>query len=379
MISRIKIEGFRCFKSVELKLGAFNLLVGANGTGKSSVLEAMRVIQGVGRGLTVGEILNGKVGDVYEAKWSGILGGGAMAGFGRLREGEGEMSVIEATIEEQGKTFIYRIGFDGARGRVMQESLTMGSRPIFDSRACRQANNGPVLRVRYNWGKIGRAHRMQFEVGRPVLGQLAEHGECSREHRKWIEICMQAMQEIELVDPAPVMRIPRMPEDVRLLTEMVKRMEGGELEDVAGMEDAEGEIVLMAIKGKREFPAEVLSEGARRYLAVLMDVMEGPIGGTILVRGIDKSVSPLRMKRLMEEIRTYASSVNGQVILTAHSPIVLSWVDEADYPTTFLCTRDEKSGSAEIRSLDQSDEFAELVKRHPLSNLFAEEWLEGMM
>jgi len=44
MIERIRIRNFRCLRDFEVKLGPLNFLVGANNTGKSSLLDALRVL-----------------------------------------------------------------------------------------------------------------------------------------------------------------------------------------------------------------------------------------------------------------------------------------------------------------------------------------------
>jgi hypothetical protein len=45
---------------VSLDLGPLNIFVGTNASGKTNFLEALRVLQGIGHGYTVDEILNGK-------------------------------------------------------------------------------------------------------------------------------------------------------------------------------------------------------------------------------------------------------------------------------------------------------------------------------
>ena len=74
MIDRIVIENFKSLRRVDLKLGRLNLLVGANGSGKSNVLDALRVLQGVGNGFTISEILDGKPEGAANARWEGIPG-----------------------------------------------------------------------------------------------------------------------------------------------------------------------------------------------------------------------------------------------------------------------------------------------------------------
>lgn len=44
MLSRISIEGFKCFDKVELTLGKMNLLTGANSSGKSSFIQSLLLL-----------------------------------------------------------------------------------------------------------------------------------------------------------------------------------------------------------------------------------------------------------------------------------------------------------------------------------------------
>lgn len=58
MIRRIAIDNFRCFTNLELLPGRVNLLLGANGSGKSSLFDLLAtVVELVRRGASVGEIL----------------------------------------------------------------------------------------------------------------------------------------------------------------------------------------------------------------------------------------------------------------------------------------------------------------------------------
>ena len=45
MLTRLYVDNFRCLTNFELKLDQANILLGANGTGKTSVLTALRRIQ----------------------------------------------------------------------------------------------------------------------------------------------------------------------------------------------------------------------------------------------------------------------------------------------------------------------------------------------
>ena len=75
MIERIAIENFKSLRNVDLALGRVNLFVGTNASGKSNFLDALRVLEGIGNGFTIGEILNGKPRSATNEIWAGIRGG----------------------------------------------------------------------------------------------------------------------------------------------------------------------------------------------------------------------------------------------------------------------------------------------------------------
>ena len=56
MVTRLYVDNFRCLVNFELKLDETNVLLGANGSGKTSVLDALRRIQNlVARGARIEE------------------------------------------------------------------------------------------------------------------------------------------------------------------------------------------------------------------------------------------------------------------------------------------------------------------------------------
>ena len=81
MIDRIVIENFKSLRKVDLPLGRLNLFIGANASGKSNFLDALRVLQGIGNGFTIGEILDGKARSATSEVWDGIRGGTGNACF----------------------------------------------------------------------------------------------------------------------------------------------------------------------------------------------------------------------------------------------------------------------------------------------------------
>jgi AAA15 family ATPase/GTPase len=60
MFTSLSLERFKNFKDAELKLGPFNVLIGANATGKSNIRDAFRFLHGVARGYSLADIIGEK-------------------------------------------------------------------------------------------------------------------------------------------------------------------------------------------------------------------------------------------------------------------------------------------------------------------------------
>ncbi|MBV9909333.1 MAG: AAA family ATPase, partial [Hyphomicrobiales bacterium] len=50
MISRLCISGYRSLRDVRLELGVFTVVTGANGSGKSSLYRALRLLADIAQG-----------------------------------------------------------------------------------------------------------------------------------------------------------------------------------------------------------------------------------------------------------------------------------------------------------------------------------------
>ena len=128
MIDRIVIKNFKSFRNVDLKLGRMNLFIGTNASGKSNFLDALRFLQGIGNGFTIGEILGGKPRTATTGAWTGIRGGSRYALFTCAEDTD------EVTIEIYGKlsglperNWEYQISFAPECGELREEELSVES------------------------------------------------------------------------------------------------------------------------------------------------------------------------------------------------------------------------------------------------------------
>src|SRR3954470_12662886 len=73
MLKRIRLKDFKSFVDEEVEVAPLTLLVGANASGKSNFLDAIRCLQGLVSGVTSSEVLNGEKRPGPKI-WQGIRG-----------------------------------------------------------------------------------------------------------------------------------------------------------------------------------------------------------------------------------------------------------------------------------------------------------------
>lgn len=69
MLSTVAVRGYRSLRDLTLPLGALTVITGANGTGKSSVYRALRLLADCGRGAVIGSLA--REGGLESVLWAG--------------------------------------------------------------------------------------------------------------------------------------------------------------------------------------------------------------------------------------------------------------------------------------------------------------------
>ncbi len=407
MIERIVIENFKSFRRVDLWLGRLNLLVGTNASGKSNFFDALRVLQGIGNGFTLQEVLDGKPRSATSEVWEAIRGGSARAS---LATGPGEdrlaFEVSGRFDEEGGKSWQYRIEFLAREGRLCLEKLSLNGGEVFDSSPIQNQPHEPGFEVRYYGGKKGRQPHLRFEKNRPVLIQMARggNGQWHKAHAEAAEKLARMLADMQRLDPSPALlrgyslahEIRRMgergenfaalvrtlcadPKTKEAYLSWLRELRPHEVDDVGTLSGAVGEPLFMLKEGGREFPAPVLSDGTLRFAAIAAALFQPDLPKVLTIEEIENGIHASRLRQLVELLRSRASEGTTQIVATTHSPIVLAWLKPEEYAQTFFCKRDEVSGESRICPLNEIPHFQETIRKQPISELFAEGWLEAAL
>ena len=371
-----------------------NLFIGANATGKSNLLDGFRVLVGIGRGFTIDEILNGKSRSATGEVWERIRGGTAHACFGSS-DGDGEIAIkvygnwdgILAMTRPDG--WEYHISFSpNLRGKVTDEYIDTKDLIYkhHDLPACFYTNPSlPVLGL-----------HQEIQQRNVTLNNLSGVG-----ISVWLLRLATLLSNAQRIDLVPevlraysqdklVGRMGDHGEDFAAVINMIchkestkdayltwlRQLRPEQIDDVGTLTGAVGEPMFMLRENGRTFPAPVLSDGTLRFAALTAAFFQHNMPGIMMIEEIENGIHPSRIQLLLDLMRTQGEYTKTQILATTHSAMILDWLQEEDYKTTFLCRRDESTGESRICSLADIPHFMDAVRKKPASELFSEGWME---
>jgi energy-coupling factor transporter ATP-binding protein EcfA2 len=392
MITEIGIEGFKSLEKVDLKLGKLNLFVGANASGKSNFLDALRVLQGIGYGFTIAEIFNGKPKSASSEVWEGIRGGTARAKFAGPAETQSSDPLafrVCLKAPRGSHVFSYSIHISTESGSIVSEGLKMDSMPLFETS---------------EWADSAALAENSHKSGRPALHSLDRVLSLDQAEEKELEASRKLLSNMQRLSPSPeilrtygqVLQADRIGEagenfaslvktilksrnDRDAFTSWLQQLLGTEAEKVKILKGAKGEPLFALERGGTDFNADVLSDGTLRFAALVSAFFQPDMPDVITVEEIENGIHPGRIRLLLELLKSQSSEDGPQVFATTHSPVVLAWLEEEDYETTFFCKRDEESGASIIKPLSEIPHLVELVRKHSISDMFVEGWMEAAL
>ena len=337
MLTRLYLDNFRCFENFEFKPGPLQVILGANGTGKSSFVDALRFLR---RFIVDGVALDDLRPLSQRTRW--------------LRKAK---QTFEIEVQLGGQSFRYRLEIEAkgnpARARVGSESLIADGEVVF------AFENGVVTRYppTKSGGKIprqGRASGIAEALGstRDVSYEADDRRSAlaTSPHRfkTWFEnlYCfrldpfrMGSRAPSEALHPAPDLSniaawyrgvgLAFRREDKTLLRSLADSIDGFEF--LRFQPIGEGVSVLQAEFARTgKFNFKELSDGQRCLIALYM-ILHFIVakGGAVVIDEPENFISLREIQPWLMSVRDAAEEAKGQILLISHHPEIMNqWAPE---------------------------------------------------
>jgi hypothetical protein len=391
MLKKIRLTHFKSFVDEEVEVAPLTLLVGANASGKSNFLDALRFLKGLTLDLTLREVLDGE--EKASDAWPGIRGLSQEAGWRRAPSFSIESTWRAPSDETR--------GLQGAEiGRIEQEPQLID---ITHRIVCRTA---PSIVCESEWMERGgvRMPSPFQDDPRSILGSTN------------FSQLSQIRQDIQ---PLPLRSLRFAVGGARFLDIQPAAMHGygrrgaplgnegknfsGVLADLSDdpilkdsfvawlrevcapeIEDLRFEEVkdlgdVMAFFVEKEgirISARSISDGTLRFLGTLLALQTARAGDVLLIEEIGEGLHPTRIQFLLELLESAVRQHNVQVIATTHSPVVLQWLAPERLREVVVFGRVPDRPGSLMRRLGEIPYFDEVVQREGIDELFSTGWLE---
>lgn len=404
MLRELVLHKFKSFVAQTVPLSPLTLLVGANGSGKSNVFDSMRVIQGIGLGLSFSEIFSGRYEGGREV-WSPIRGG--------LKEsciaGESIFYITAQWVEAEYAVF-YTLGCETVpEAASVAEMITQGLPEVTDlvnpvSKSLGKnvfPQPGNFFDVALASDGQGRKCKARISTHRSLLNQLQPQPRVRPEVYQSQAYLLDRFRRCIFLDLNPSLmrsyvpkgadelglsgqnlsavlwKICQDPQQRDLMQDWLTEVCAPELSALSFSETDLGDVMLKVQEGSGHWvSARSLSDGTLRFLGLLVALHTAKPGTTLLIEEVDNGLHPSRISLLLQLLTTYTSKKNIQVIATTHSPYLLSQLPKDRLAECVLLARTPESKGTVVRRFGELPHFEEVVRQDNFAHLFTTSWLE---
>lgn len=411
MIVSLSIENFKSYEFADLPLSPLTFLIGANASGKSNALEAIRVLSGLAKGSRLDDMARSIHGS------DNLIRGQAQDLFRHNSESftlackfEGvpdEWNCFDLTISLLSDSLIV------AGERV--SNCNSGDIPLYKIDSDANEHSDEVSVMYNNFEKGGNKPHVPCSNRQAIFYQLETPGRFDKTHEKSQKIIpevtkfiRETLRHIVFLDPRPTkmrdysfVKNTGMEEDgnnvssvlydicssgngrKKQLLDFIRSLPEQDIKDVRFIETERKDVMVKLVESfggeENETPAPLLSDGTLRVLAVAATLLSAPEGSLVVIEEIDNGVHPSRAETLVQQIKAVSQERNLRVLVTTHNPALLDSLPDSALGDVLCCYRDTKGGDSKIARLGDIERYPELVARGTLGELVTNRTLDRFL
>lgn len=412
MITAITLESFKSYRQARLSLAPLTVMVGANASGKSNFIEAMRLISWIAQGQRLSSIQ-------YAIQSGERVLRGTIDDLAYQRGGEFGFQV--ETSECQWNRLSMRLARRADGLHITSESLSHegATVPLYTLDQPSSAQGTDVGVAYNNFVRGASLPHVSCTDQLAIFTQLTSPASFEASDNQSRERIPTVARDLEkwlsamlFLDPVPArMRDYSFPTDAALqgdgsnvsavlyhlwgrddvdaaslashrhwILGFIQSLPEQKIEGLSFLEEPRGGVMVKlreTFGGEaRDYDASLLSDGTLRVLAIAAAMLSAPEGSLVVIEEIDNGVHPSRAHHLLHQIRQIAEERSLRVLLSTHNPALLDALPDSAVPDVLFCYRDLENGSSRLARLADLPEYPELMAQGTLGHLMTSGLLE---
>jgi len=405
VLSLFRITNFKSYKDASLELAPLTVLIGANASGKSNVIEGLRLLSWVLQGNRLGAIryavqeqdraIRGKVSDL------GYRGAASFTLACDTTDPDWDHYAITLERREDDDLHIRDERLTGPRSAV----------PLFEVVALSEGA-GSDLRVAYNnFARGGKKPQLTASDQMAILVQLQSSARFEGGHRKAQKEIPQVtsryqdwLSRITFLDPSPramrdysfktdetlretganlsgvLFNLCQCPEGRKSILDFIRALPEQDITAIDFLETPRGEVMVRLTETfgdtETQYDATLLSDGTLRVLSIAAAILSAPEHSLVVIEEIDNGVHPSRAEQLLGRISDIAKQRQLRVLISSHNPALLDALPEDAVPNVVFCFRDPKDGASRLVRLQDIPHYPQLIAQGSVGHLMTRGLIE---
>ena len=402
MLTSFTLENFKSFREpATLPLAPLTMLAGANASGKSNLVEALRLLSWIVQGTKLSEI-QGRL----QGPHSPIRGTARQLAFDSA---EGFLFSCMTTHPEWDEYSI-ALEYEGEKLCIYEENIANKEKRIsaFEFHVIEPDKSlTDIYNKRVRVFKLSSHSGILFDGGEsalPVLRSLTDTDEPSEIDEQTVRNISSKYQhwlsEILFLDPEPkhmrgysfisdiklsegsenlssVLRdLCRNPDNLVKVVDIVQALPEQDIQKLNFVETPRNEVMvaLTEMSGEKEvtFDASLLSDGTLRVLSIAAAVLSAQEGSIVVIEEIDNGIHPSRAEGLLRRLSDISQERNLRLLLTTHNPALLDALPQEAVPDVVFCFRHPETGASQLARLSDLTDYSGLVARGGIGTLMTQ-------
>lgn len=400
MIEKFTIKDFKSYKEADLHVSPLSILIGANASGKSNVLEALRLLNWLAQGQRLSALQ-------YQINEEDQIVRGFINHLPRFGQ---KGFYLGCTIKENKSVFklSIKIGLRNIKGNWelhVEEEECRNSDWLYRTKySSKEAFTNMIIEFN-NFSRGGKKPQINSNDQQVAFTQLTP-ASFDPKYRKEAKNILQAtgalekaLAKIVFLDPNPkLMHGYSFKSDKKLLEsgknisavlnhlieddeknkneilQFIKSLPEQQIEDISFVDTSRGEVLLQLHEAfqaatDNKVDASLLSDGTLRALAIVAALLSADEGSLVIIEEIDNGIHPNRVKDLMERINELAKRRKLSVLITSHNPTLLNASPKETIANVQFCYRNKQDGCSKITRIQEIKDYPELIAQDDLGNL----------
>ena len=411
MINTIGVKRFKSYQSGILPLAPSTLLVGANASGKSNIIEALSLLSKLAEGSRLSVLGDGQLsnesllrGSIRDWGYQGAKSFALSCTIQSEQLSETYCLDIELSIATDGNLYV-------TQEQITTEKFAV---PLYRITSQPQGMGKDVFVEYHNFAAGDRTPHIVCSSHMAIFTQLLSEIRFPQEHQesrnvipKIAECYVNLLTRIIVLEPEPqkmrgysdkkARKIQTSAANVsgilynicqssilkENLLHWIRHLPEQEIIDIDFLETDRGEVMVQLTEmfGDRAIPydATMLSDGTLRVLAIAAAMLSAPEESLVVIEDVDRGVHASRVEGLLNRINSTARSRRIQVLMSSHNPALLDALPNTAIPETVFCYRDRDRGSSELIRLQDIPDYPELIARGTVGHLMTQNVLDAFV